>query len=265
MVLWVILTIEHPIAIGLSFTALSELLGKRFDWSLEGHIVDIIFFATYFPALTVWNMATFRRRNMIKLAEKMGVKFINKLYYYSLIEILGVYSFARGYWDHIYIAAKMDIPFFAYAGHKRVKLSKLKGDIEYSGGDTPDYMREESRIDLYSLIKGPYNIDVAIKLEDGKVESPLTGCPEIDESIKKHLAGVQHFNARLVFNKDCLRMAIIGGSWEGKRFGNKIQKGFEMFKQIDDALMIKYPVASWDKYQVKWNKSEESFYLTSLE
>jgi hypothetical protein len=261
MVLWVFLAIAHPIAIAMSYSLLLEMLGSRTAKPVQEHIFSISFFTIYISVFTIWKMATFRRSNMIKLLERMGVKFINKTYFYSFIDVFGVYSFTRAYWNDIFVAAKMDIPFFAYAGHRRVKLAKLKGSIEYSGGDTPDYMKEESSVDLFSLIQGPYDVNVSIKLDDGKRNIPVTDVSEIDVVLKTHLKDVQQFNARLIFNKDCLRMSIIGGSWEGKRFGEKIQKGFEMFKLMSDALKTRYPVASWSKYQVKWNRAEETFYL----
>jgi len=261
MVLWVVLAIEHPVAIYDAYLTMLEMLGLRSATRFEDYSVTAILISIYITTLLIWKMATFTRSNFISLTESLGVKFRNKHYYYSLVEVIGVYSFARGFWDNIYIAAKIDVPFFAFAGHRRVKIGKLKDEVVMTGGDTPDYMKEESRIELFSLIEGPYDIDVSIKIEGGKGEIPVTGCQEIDELLKEHLAGVTYYNAKLLFDKTCLRLAIIGGSWEGRRFGEKIQKSFEMFKQLDNVLKIKYPIASWDKYQVKWNRSEEVFYL----
>jgi hypothetical protein len=234
-----------------------------------------------FIAWVLWRKATFAKKDFIKLAYDLGVRFIKKRTKISP-RYFGKYRFAYGWIDDIHVAAIILSPFFSYFPGETslgIDLSKREDVSAVSGTPRSNqtswekfqaYMfagrkggpgRQESQVELFSLIKGPYSIDVIVKCEDGKDESPVTGCPEIDEAIKNHLSGAAYFNARLIFNKDCLRMTIIGGSWEGKRFGDKIQNSFEMFKQMNAALKTKYPVASWDKYQVKWNRSEETFYL----
>ncbi len=229
----------------------------------------------------LWRKATFAKKDLVELAYDLGVRFIKKRTKISL-RYYGKYRFAYGWLDDIHVTALILSPFFSYfpgEGSTGLAFSKQQDSSVASESAIRNRTRwekfqaymfsgrkggpsgQESHAELFALIKGPYNIDAVIELEEGKGKIPATGCPEIDEALKKHLSGAPYFNARLIFNKDCLRMAIIGGSWEGKRFGDKIQKGFEMFKQMHDALKTKYPAEPWDKYQVKWNRSEETFYL----
>lgn len=77
------------------------------------------------------------------------------------------------------------------------------------------------------------------------------------------LNDIKHFYARLIFNKDCLRMTIIGGSSEGERFKQKIIKGFEIFQAMNNELKKKYSTGSWENWDVKWDKKGDFFYLTA--
>ena len=218
-------------------------------------LISIIYFALQF----IWRKSTFRRGDFLALGKKMGVKFTNTLYYFSPLDIIGVYSFARGFLDNISVVAKIDFPFFAYAPFKRISGFR-DGRVVLSGGDTPDYMLTESRVELFSLINGPFDIDMTIKIGDVKRDVP-TSISEIDSILNNTLKDVDYFHARLIFNTDCLRMSIIGGSWEGRRFGEKILTGFEVFRRLNSALKVKYPLGDWKDWQVKLNRKDEEFYL----
>lgn len=271
--IWFILLFGTGLII-FAYAAIDEMLdyklsnldpSKRQKTEPIEYVIESALVVAYFAAVTFWRKATFRRKDFIRLAESAGMKFIRKGFHYSPIEVLDVYSFADGFLNNIYVVAKMDIPFFAFSPHPRVSMwkSPIKdGAIKTNtGGWTPDYMKEESRIELFSLISGPFNIDAEVKIENSKIEIPATGCAEIDSIVKEFFRSTNYFHAKLLFNTDCLRMTIIGGSWEGARFEEKIQKGFEIFQKLNDRLKTKYPVRDWKDWQVKWNKKDEIFYL----
>lgn len=260
VLMWFILAFGHGIAALAFIIILIQTEGLRSFSGFHDYIFVGTIYSIYFPVLFLWRKSTFRRADIIKLAKGLGVKFTNTIYYYSPLDIIGVYSFARGFLDNINVVAKMDLPFFAYAPFKRISGIK-NGRFVMSGGDGPEYMKQESRIELFSLISGPFDIDVTIKIEDRKRNIPATGSAEIDGIISNALKDVEYFHARLMINKECLRMTLIGGSWEGRRFGEKILKGFEIFQKLNHELKVKYPVGDWKDWQVKWNKKEEEFYL----
>lgn len=220
----------------------------------------------------IWRISTFTRRDFIKIAESMGITRIRKKFYYSIWDYGSVYSFSDGYINDIYFVARIDSPFFAYAPSPRISLEKLiKSPDKYKskmatfmvGGYTPKYMEEESRVEIFSLICAPLNFDVKIRIEAGKCEIQKTGSGEIDELLVEFLKNIDHFNARLSFYKDCLRMSIIGGSWQGEKFKRKILKGFEVFQRIHSELKKKYPAKSWDDWQIRWDAVEGRFCMDS--
>ena len=126
-------------------------------------------------------------------------------------------------------------------------------------------MKEEGCIALFSLIEGPYNINDEIKIDGVNRNIPTTGCIEIDKVLQDTLATETYFHARLQFNKDCLALSIIGGSWEGRRFSEKIKIGFKLYQKIDATLKLKYPVSDWNKWKVSWHYAGQSFYLEPKE
>jgi hypothetical protein len=281
--LWLLLFFVSTTAILTTLILLAEIFQvKRYPefglWSIE-LILVLIFIASWI----LWRKATFSKKDFVKFARDHGIRLINKKTGISP-RFYGKYRFAYGELNDIRVAAIVLSPFFSYfpgnasidfviptqqevpaslTSSRRNQTSWEKFQSYMFSGKKGGPMGQESEVVLYSLINGPYDIDVELKFEDGKGEIPMTNCPEIDAALKKHLAGISYYNARLIFNKNCLRMTIIGDSWEGRRFAEKIRKGFGMFQQMNNALETKYFVASWDKYQVKWNRSEEAFYLAS--
>ena len=245
-----------------------------------------------------WNKATFLQRDFIKLTKNIGIRFIKwKFFPRRYDDFSHIYSY--GLLKDIRIATIIDSPSSSvstiiYASSSMERYEKLESQLfhsfqnetttpEMNKDNTPlqpsgafkriewgkalgmEYLYEESRIELFSLINGPFNIDIKIKIENDEKDVPATDCPEIDKILRASLSDVKHFYARLIFNKDCLRMTIIGGSWEGERFRQKIIKGFEMFQAMNNELKKKYTVGSWDSWDVKWDKKGYFFYLAPKE
>jgi|YelNatPaOPRAMG01_1025707.scaffolds.fasta_scaffold47690_3 hypothetical protein len=220
----------------------------------------------FIPFWVVFRRSIFIRSDFIKVAESLNIKFIKKRLRYSLF---APYRFANGFLDNIYIVGGFDTPVIDVSpstGHTSIyKLRELSGKdrlIALLGGGKKVPLEEQSIVELFSLIEGKtFNIDVKIRIGAGECEIPVTNCEEIDTVLTESLSKTDHFNARLVFNQQCLRMTIIGGSCEGGRFEQKIIKGFEIFQKINEALKKKYPVKSWKDWEVKWDKANEVFYL----
>ncbi len=221
----------------------------------SAYVLTVISVAIYLFIVWVWRKATFRRNDFIKLAESTGVKFTRTSFYDTPGEVIVPYRFADGFLDDIYVVARMDVPWFAFSPFPR--------DVPPGGRDysKPDYMKEESIVALFSLVNGPFNINAILKIEGDKRDIPVTGCPEIDKVLKENLAIATYFHAKLIFNTDCLELSIIGGSWEGRNFGEKIMMGFILFNKLNNELKSKYPVMNWTNRQVKWSRKDELFYL----
>ncbi len=281
VVLWYVLFFASTMTMILLIAFIKNIYRFHRHSEIDLMVSEAISILVLFISWILWRKATFAKKDFTEFAYELGVRFIKKRTKIS-VRYYGKYRFAYGWLDDIHVAALILSPFLSYSpGEASPDMALPKREEASIASGTPRsnqtswekfqaYMfggrkggpgGQESQVELFSLIKGPYAIDVALKCEGDKDEIPVTGCPEIDAVLKKKLEDVQHFNARLIFNKDCLRMIIIGGSWEGRRFGEKIQKGFEMFMQMNDALKAKYPVAPWDKYQVEWNRTEETFNL----
>ncbi len=237
---------------------------RRYVMQPYEYLIAAAIVITYFIVLIIWRKSTFRRKDFVRLAESRGAKFIRKRFRYAPIDIIDVYAYADGLWDDAYVVARIDMPFFAYAPFPRISPHKPMENgrvVVSSGGWRPYFMKEESRVEIFSLINGSFNIDVTIEIDDEKRDIPTTGNAEMDGILIDALRDVNYFHARLIFNKDCLRLSIIGGSWEGREFGEKIINGWELFQKLDRNLRSKYPVMDWKKWQIKWNRKEEVFYL----
>ena len=225
-----------------------------------------------------WRKTTYSKQDFLKLSKSIGIKFIKSQIFPKWYGDIS-HTYLKGLLDDIFIAAIIDHPsntfYFAiygvggtigrYKDLEKQLFHSFRNDtltLETTDKNTPlhpsgtfnnielgklfspkylmEYLDEESRIELFSLINGPFNIDVKIKIEGDERDVPTTDCPEIDRILRTSLSDVKHFYARLIFNKDCLRMTIIGGSWEGERFRQKIIKGFEIFQAINNELKKKY-------------------------
>lgn len=245
-------------------------INKRQPTEPYEYVIMAALIAAYALAVWFWRKATFRRKDFVALGESLGVKFNRKCFHYLPYGFIETYRCADGYLDDIYIVARIDFPLWAFSpgwdfpSKDDVEIPRAKSKNYWTRTRTysiPYFMKEESRVELFSLISGPFDMDVTIKIEDRKRNIPATDSIEIDEIISNALKDVEYFHARLMINKECLRMTLIGGSWEGRRFGEKILKGFEIFQKLNHELKVKYPVGDWKDWQVKWNKKEEEFYL----
>ncbi|MCL4479370.1 MAG: hypothetical protein M1381_09780 [Deltaproteobacteria bacterium] len=272
ILLWYELFILSILVIGMFIIMPVEILIKKHPIWNDNTILFIEIFLLFVIALTIWRKATFTKKDFVEFIKSFNFKNIKRPFYRSFWSWNDAHRYSEGFIDGIYIVARIDMPHLAYSPSHQIVVdradqsnnkSKVKDSrrIDYTG----KYMDEESRIELFSLIKGPFNVDVKIKIEDDERDVPTTDCPEIDKAIRTLLSDVKYFYARLIFNKDCLRMTIIGGSWEGERFRQKIIKGFEIFQAMNNELRKKYTVGSWDNWDVRWDKKGNFFYLAPKE
>ena len=224
---------------------------------------------------TIWRKATFSGKDFINLGIDKGMKFSGKKRLYSWKGI-GRYSFIYSYWKDMYVAARIVVPLSIPLFEFRSSASNNMGLQQQSGQYIPssfDFSKlasvyentELSRIEIFSLVSGSYDIDDVVNIENGKVEIPETECFEINKVLKEFLTGEQYFRAAIRFNKYYLWMSIKGHPWEGERFRQKILKGFEIFQAMNTELKKKYPVRSWDNWDVRWDKKGNFFYLAPKE
>ena len=241
--------------------------------SNETTIIFIGIFLLFIIVQTIWRKATFTKKDFVELMKSFNLKKIKRPFYHPFwISLSDPHRYSEGFVDGIYVVARIDMPSIAYSPTKRISADnpdqssdKSKKGNSMRVNSTGEYMEEESRIELFSLINGTFNIDVKIKIENDEREIPTTDCPEIDTILRASLNDAKHFYARLIFDKTCLRMTIIGGSWQGEKFRQKILKGFEIFQAINNALKKKYSVGNWDLWDVKWDKKGNFFYLAPKE
>lgn len=218
---------------------------------------------SYFLVIWFWRKATFRRKDFIQLGKKIGVNFSRKNFCYPPNGFFAPYRYADGFLQGIYVIARMDSPFWAFMpGWFEDSPYKKDGQIipstKVKTSKLPDYMKEEAKIALFSLVKGDNEIDVTIKIDGLKRQIPVTGILDIDSVLNETLRDEEYFHARLRFNQDCLAISIIGGSWEGGRFGDKIVKGVDIFRKLDSLLKKKYPLGSWQNWEAIW---QDKFFL----
>mgnify|MGYP001617652680 FL=1 len=246
-------------------------INKRQPTEPYEYVIMAAIVAAYALAVWFWRKATFRRKDFVALGERIGVKFNRKRFHYPPYGFIETYRCADGFLGDIYIVARIDFPLWAFvpgwdfpSNKDDVEIPRSKSKNYWTrtrNYSIPYFMKEEARVELFSLISAPFDMDVTIKIEDRKRNIPATGGTEFDEIISNALKYVEYFHARLMLTNECLRMTLIGGSWEGRRFGEKILKGFEIFQTLNSELKGKYQVGDWKDWQVKWNKKEEEFYL----
>jgi hypothetical protein len=266
--LLVLLWVGMLFGTGIVFFLLYVLLTNYMDinihnWSYGDSKIAIPIFLAYILVAWFWNNATYRRSDFIRETESMGVRITKRLFYPSLMNIVGVYSFSCGYLDNIYLVAKLDLPFFAYAPFPRISAEKSirHKEVITDGQWVPGYIMTESQIELYSLIDGLQDSEIEIIIDKEKKIIPDTALLQVNSILKTSLKNIEEFHAKLILSKGYMKMNIIGGSWLGVRFGERIKIGIELFKRLNDELKIKYPVNSWDDYEVKWDKKNGTFYI----
>jgi hypothetical protein len=111
----------------------------------------------------------------------------------------------------------------------------------------------------FTLINGSSEIDEEIWIEKGKRIVPETGVPEIDIVLKESLQDTKDFRARLIFKSEYLRLIVITSPWLGRRYGKHVEKGFEMFRKIKEALSVKYPHRRLEGLEMRWNGQRREF------
>ncbi|MCL5879073.1 MAG: hypothetical protein M1428_04675, partial [Deltaproteobacteria bacterium] len=257
---------------------ISYLMGSSVPFPVHRNdiINIIIIILIYIATWIAWRKITYSKRDFLKLSNNIGIKFITSQFlpkWYNDIS----HFYLMGFFNDASVVSMIDHPFMSFlvlmnkgGGGPMGRYQELEKQLFHSFQDdtaasaiakdnTPlqpsgsfkdinlgkafsmEYLYEESRIELFSLIHGPFKIDIKIQIENDEKYLPATGCPEIDNALNVLVSDIKHFYARLIFNRDCFRMTIIGGSSEGERFKQKIIKGFEMFQAMNNELKKKYP------------------------
>ena len=300
VLLWFVLSLATILIGGLFLLDLiSHIMGSSLPFPVHRNdIINIIIvFLIYILTWIAWRKITYTRRDFLRLSQNIGIKFVTSEFLPKWFNDLS-HFYLTGYFNDTSVVSMIDHPFMSFlvfmnkgSGGPMIRYQDLEKQLFHSfQKETPasesdqdntslqpsglfkhidlgkvfsmECLYEESRIELFSLIHGPFNIDIKIQIENNEINIPSTDCKEIDTTLSTSLNDIKHFYARLIVNKDCLRMTIIGGSSEGDRFKQKIIKGFEVFQTMNNKLKKKYPVGNWDSWDVKWDKKGDFFYLS---
>ena len=257
------------------FIFAKDFLYQKKPLQINFLIFMFAFLILFLLVWAIWRKATFSRKDFINLITDKGIMLSEKIKLDSGKGI-GRFSFLYSHWSGMYIAARLvaplSIPLFEFrsTASDNMWLQQQPGQyvspsIDFSKLASMYENTELSRVEIFSLVSGPYDIDNGINIENGKGEIPETECFEINKTLKESLAGVQYFRAAIKFNKNYLWMNIKGHPWEGEKFRQKIIKVFEIFQAMNTELKKKYPVGSWDSWDVKWDKKGSFFYLAPKE
>lgn len=234
---------------GLSVSILQIVMeeGRTFE---TGYL-DVIYWPLLFYSICffLWFKNIFRRTDFIRLAKNEGVKLLKGVPYIVVVLTSWARSIVRGHLDGIYVIAKLQGGFALPVG------------LGYYTSLTADVLDKTDQVGFAFLLSSPINGDVEIHIEGEKRQLPQTGLPEIDEILQDALKDVNDFRATLAFNREYICLTIIGGVWFGKRFQERIIKGFEIAKKMNETLKGKYQYKGWNDYDMKWDFTKNAFVL----
>ena len=156
--------------------------------------------------------------------------------------------------NDIKTAAYIESFFFTYLFGSLKKYYKVKFF-------SPAHMDYTSQVNLFYLFNSSYEIDIELKSNFSSKPEIYTECPEINETVYEFIKNLDYFHWKIVFNKQCLKLIIIGGSWQGESFARNIENGMNMFKELVNKMKGKYPVSDWKDYKFHWDEKTWEFKL----
>lgn len=221
-------------------------------------ILIIIALIPYSYIFLSWGRGLFTKRDFLEILDKEGWKVLRKSFRPpGKGWFIDNKSFLDAVKNDIYLFAELDRSSWLFTDY-----FPIKGRASNARWFNPSYMAEASKIDLFCLIKGPYQIDQKFKISKG-AGIPLmnTNCQEINSVVSAALKKFDELDVRIIFNQNWLRMTVIGGSWLGDRFRKNILNSLEFFDDLKQRLAKQYEVRSFEGCKVLWSPEQDDFVL----
>ncbi len=249
------------------------------------HMAAMTAFVLVFIATRlVWRTATFSGTDFAGLARRQGVTLIEKRLG-APIQYFGKLRFLYGRMGDTRVVAKIAFPFFGYfPGHGSRRDDGFSveqesrdrglgaGSIQRSrnlwkeiqsriprGGPGPGC--KESRVDFFSPRTCGQDLHIAVRIDAVNKIIPSTNIAEVDDLLQQELSGADNFHARLTLDQQALHLTILGGSWEGRVFEQRILRGFDLFRKLDEILKRTCPGKDWSNRELNWDWSKGDFIL----
>lgn len=231
----------------------------QYVWS---GILTIIALIPYSYIFLSWKRGLFTKRDFIEILDKGGWKVLRKSFRPPGKWWFTDNSFLDAVKNDIYLIAELDSSSRMFTTYHPIKDRRTANARWFN----PSYMAEASKIDIFCLISGPYQINQIIKVSKN-VEIPLinTNCQEINSVVSAALKKFDELNMRVIFNQNWLRITIIGGSWLGDRFRKNILNSLEVFEELKQRLSTQYKIKGFEEWKLLWSPEQNDFVLAKRE
>jgi len=193
-----------------------------------------------------WRRYIFDSNNLYDLLGKLGFVCQRSGLLFKLLTFWQL-SIIRGVKDGVLVGAAVYGPFGVPLGHD---MDAIMGPKMLYGGD---------RLEFIALVRTPYQIEKEINtsLENASADEPHTLV--VDDSLSVDFKDIDDFNGKIIIDGKSIRVSIIGSSWLGSRFNNRVQTGYEMFTLLKAAIGSKYKYDDPSVDNLKWDGHSKQF------
>ena len=240
-------------------------LSEKKKWDLLIFSFCVIFIVMI--AIFLYKERLFSVKKFLKLASDLNITILNRSKIYLRLFLPGFgyivgsgYKYLiRGIYDSkIYVFAILERPFSTY--------KPISVHINNNEAHSLSYMTRTSSVNLFYPASFPYDLDIKLEITN-HMKSNMEMCCE-DSRIKKILeesaAEIKFLRGRVELNKEWVRLVIVGGSWEGKRFSENIHNGIIFFRKFIEKLASEYKFIEVKK-EISFDKITGSFYIKGEE
>jgi len=258
VILWVSLFFGAPVLVGLilKIVTYASLWGELIKQNL--FIPSVIYILLYIAAYFIWRRSTFRRSDFISFCHEKGaseIRIINRLKGHEYF----MYSAMTCRIDDFYCACVVDHPFFIFTTPSAKYI-----DGVFQLAKTPktlDDLGKVSTVDFMARVNTSVDVDIWIK-PDSHFDSESTGAGnEIESLLKEQLKEAKDLYAHLTVKDNVLRLSVIGGSWLGGSFIERINDGFSFVVKLCGIKELGCFPNSSRQSILEWNHNLKRFEL----
>lgn len=213
---------------------------------------SLIFWAllVYLSFLFFWICIVYRRIDFIGFARDKGMTLLNGPSRIQIIFSSWLRSMVRYRLDDMYVIAKIEGAYMSIFG------------LGYSAVVTFEKLDSINRVGFASLVNIPITDSIEIAIDyTNKKELPLTGISEIDELVSGYREHLDDFRGTIRVEPDYICVTVFGGAWFGKKFQERIIKGLDIARKINETLGKKYQFNDWTGLEMKWDFHVQRFVL----
>ena len=248
--LWAVFSLASVwLVIALCVTGMHILIDKA---GIGRGYASLIFWTllVYLFFLFIWRRYVYRRSDFVEFAKDKGMTLLNGTSRMQIILSSWLRSMVRCRLDDMYIIAKIEGAYMSIFG---------LGD---SAVVTFEKLDSINRVGFASLVNIPITDSIEIAIDyTNKKELPLTGISEIDELLSGYREHLDDFRGTIRIERDYICVTVLGGAWFGKRFQERIIKGLDIARKINETLGKKYQFNDWTGLEMKWDFHVQRFVL----